>query len=77
MISNAGTATMSRPTATSPKRGGIRWRWKYHPSIIGMAIFISSDGWKRSPPGASSQRVDPFTVTPRNGVTTSSASPPK
>ena len=37
--------------------------WKYHASISGSAIFISSDGWKRPKPRLS-QRREPLTVTP-------------
>ena len=75
-INSAGTPMISRPTATCRNRGGSRHRWKYQPSINGMAIFISSDGWKRNTPGTSSQRLEPFTVTPRNNVATSSRRPP-
>ena len=35
--------------------------WKYHASISGSAIFISSDGWKRATPRFS-QRREPLTT---------------
>ena len=41
--------------------------WKYHASISGSAIFISSDGWKRAKPRLS-QRREPLTTVPNSAT---------
>ena len=48
--------------------------WKYHASISGSAIFMSSDGWMRTMPRLS-QRRDPFTTTPNSATPISSSTP--
>ena len=48
--------------------------WKYHASISGSAIFMSSDGWMRTTPRFSHRR-EPFTTTPNSATPTSSETP--
>jgi hypothetical protein len=72
LTSHAGTA-ISAP-ATTKSRQAMRPSnlWKYHASISGSAIFISSEGWKRMKPRLS-QRREPLTTTPNSATPTSSA----
>ena len=41
--------------------------WKYHASISGSAIFMSSEGWNRATPRLS-QRREPLTVVPNTAT---------
>ena len=43
-------------------------------SIIGIAIFMISEGWKRMTPRLSQRRA-PFTTSPPSATATSSATP--
>ena len=73
---NATGSPMSAATVNrSLKVGGSGRSWKYQAIISGRAIFINSEGWKRPMPGSSSQRWEPFTVTPASSTATSSSTP--
>ena len=48
--------------------------WKYQASINGVAIFMISEGCKRTTP-RSSQRCAPLDVSPNNSTPTSSSTP--
>ena len=58
-------------TTRCPNLGGNGRSLKYHATINGTAIRMISDGWNRGSPGTSSQRCDPFTITPKNSTATS------
>ena len=64
-ISNAAMAKSRQPIRPSNF-------WKYHASISGSAIFISSDGWNRATPRFS-QRREPLTTMPNSATPTSIA----
>ena len=42
-----GIASSSAAMAKSRSRRPSSWRWKYHASISGTAIFMISEGWMR------------------------------
>ena len=74
-INTTGSPMRAATISRSLKVGGNDRSWKYHAIISGRAIFINSDGWKRATPGSSSQRWEPFTVTPTTSTATSSVTP--
>ena len=58
-ISQAGKAINTLVTSRSRQRGGSGRGCRYQATIIGMASFSSSEGWKRTTP-MSSQRFAPW-----------------
>ena len=57
----------------SNQRSALSRFWKYHASISGIAIFISSDGWITMP--TLSQRRAPLRISPNIATAISSATP--
>ena len=74
LTSHAGTAISNAASTKSAQEMRPSRFWKYHASISGSAIFMSSDGWKRTTP-RSSQRREPFTTTPKSATATSITMP--
>jgi len=50
---------------------------RYQAMVIGMMIFMNSDGWKRITPGMLIQRVAPIAVCPATSTAISSATTPR
>jgi hypothetical protein len=73
-ISTAGTAIISTAASSRPGRGGSGCSARYQAIIIGTAIFIISEGWKRTGPRLS-QRCAPLPMTPRPSTASSSSMP--
>ena len=71
LISHTGTAISTAVSAKSFQPMRPSNFWKYHASISGNAIFMSSEGWKRATPRFS-QRLEPLTVVPASATATSS-----
>ena len=72
MIRYTGTTISTAANAKSRHPMRPSNFWKYHASISGSAIFISSDGWKRATPRFS-QRREPLTTMPNSATPTSIA----
>jgi hypothetical protein len=75
-ISATGTRISARLIAMCLKRGGSERLERYQAMVIGMTIFITSEGWKRMTPGMLIQRVAPIAVCPINSTATSKETPP-
>ena len=73
-MSHTGTAISTAASTKSFQPMRPSNFWKYHASISGSAIFISSEGWKRATPRFS-QRREPLTIVPNSATPTSSTTP--
>ncbi len=72
-ISTKGTRISDRLIAVCLMLGGRLREDRYQAMVIGMMIFMNSDGWKRITPGMLIQRVAPIAVWPTTSTATSSA----
>ncbi len=76
-ISTNGTKISDRLIAVCLRLGGRLRVERYQAIVIGMMIFMNSDGWKRITPGMLIQRVAPIAVCPTTSTATSSATTPR
>ena len=73
-ISSTGTSTSSSAPRVWGTDGGSGRSCRYQATIIGRAIFMISEGWKRRNP-RSSQRCAPMLTSPTTATATSSSTP--
>src|SRR6185312_8248728 len=69
-----GTASITPASAKSRSRRPSSWRWKYHASTIGTAIFMISEGCSVVKPRFNQRRA-PLRTSPKSATPTSSPRP--
>ena len=69
-----GIASIRAAMAKSRSLSPSSWRWKYHASTSGTAIFMISEGWITVTPRFSQRRA-PLRTSPKSATPRRSASP--